>query len=772
VEPLLVTLTIDQQKVHRVVDFELTRELSRPARAKIDIRLLNEIDPRALLGQSACLSFGYGDFAHVVHGVIAKSAAVATPAHGADHQWSMRVELVSALGLLEHRVSSRIFQNLSVVDIVKTILTEHGVEEGRQKWKLGGSYPERIYCVQYGESELDFCNRLLEKEGIFYSLRGGEDGEQVVFEDDSAGCDPLDGGARLEYVTSSGMRQADDTLHAIVDRHQVRSGKVVLRDYDFTKPDLDLTSEAEAAEHTELALYDFPGGYLEPDEGARYARVQLEAEQAERHILEVVGNSARLMEGRQLNLVDAPRGLDGDYLVTQVVHRYAAVGGSDAAASHDGDLAPETTLNVSARLLPLDIPYRHPATTALPIIEGPQTATVVAPDGAEPEEIHTDEHGRCKVKFHWDLDEALDDRASCWIRTQQLQSSGSMILPRVDWEVVVEFQQGDPDRPIITGRLYNGRYMPPYELPEGKTRTALRSSTSPGGAGANEIRFEDKAGKEEISVKAEKNQKIATGNNKTKSTGSNETQSVAANRTLDVGANQTIRVTSGYQNTVSGAQSVKVAGNRKVGVNAVLGLSAPSNATSVGGNQFEMDGNPLAGLIDLAAEKAAAAAKEKAKEAMKKLDAAVKEKLDKVMGPIDKVTGAVDKVGKGLEAAKNGDLGGVADAAREAAGLPTPTEFGNQLKDKAMGKAKSAVSDKRQDPRRQAVRRVGQGRRHVQRRQAGRQESQRPRRPRWRQRRWWRRWRRRGRWCSRQEPRTHGPRWWRPGHEGRRRRRR
>jgi type VI secretion system secreted protein VgrG len=701
VEPVVVACMLDKVEAHAVVGFELSRELGRPPRASVDVRLLDFVDPQVLVGLGGSLQFGHGTLAHRIKGTIVSAMSIATPAAGADRQWSLRVEIVSQLGVLEHSVSSTIFQDKSVPDIVKAVLAEHGIPDTAQKWKLSATYPKREYCVQYEESALDFVNRLLEKEGIFYSFRATDEDETIVFEDDSTACDPLDGDPVVAYVTTSAQQSSTEAIQAIVETHRVESGKITLRDYDFKRPDLDLTCDAEADVEPALELFDYPGGYVEQAEGKRYAKVQLEAEQCRRKILEVRGDVARLCEGRKLTLSHAPRTLDGEYVVARVIHRYDAVKAGDdpgaraswlkkAAHRAAGSDASQPSLGMEAELVPAKVPFRRRASTKAPIIDGPQTATVVAPEGSEPEEIHVDEHGRVKVKFHWDLAAAQDDKASCWIRTQQLQTSGSMILPRVDWEVVVEFQQGDPDRPIITGRMYNGRYKPPYELPGGKTRTSLQSSSSPGGGGSNEIRFEDSAGSEEVSIKAQKNQTLATGNNKTKSTGNDEKQSVAANRTIDIGANQTIRVTSGFLNTVAGTQSQTVGANRKIGVNAVLGLSSPSMTGSVGGNQFEMDGNPIAGLIDLAAEKATEAAKAKAAEQMKKLDAAVKEKVDAVMGPIDKVTNTLDKVGKGMEAAKNGDLSGAASAASEAAGLPTPDQVMDDMKSKAVGKAKDA----------------------------------------------------------------------------------
>ena len=350
-DPLRVELTIDQLQVHKVVGFELVRELGRPGRADVDVRMLDEVPPEALLGQSASLHFGYGAFEHVFTGVIDRAAAVATTEQGTEASWQLAIGMTSHLGVLEHSTTSRIFQDLSVPDIVSAVLEEHGLPANKQAWRLGGSYPKREYCVQYEESALGFCQRLLEKEGIFYSLRTSREGERVIFEDASAGCDPLPGGAEVAYVPASGQQHDEQVIHTIVDRHRVTCGAVTLRDYDFEKPDLDLTVDAKDGDEA-LAVYDFPGGFVDPGEGKRYAQVQLEAARAKQHRLEVVANCAAFMEGWQITLTDAGN-RDGDYVIVAVAHRYAAVDGG------------EPSLRVEASLLPVAIPYRTPQELSL-----------------------------------------------------------------------------------------------------------------------------------------------------------------------------------------------------------------------------------------------------------------------------------------------------------------------------------------------------------------------------------------------------------------------
>jgi type VI secretion system secreted protein VgrG len=333
-----------------------------------------------------------------------------------------------------------------------------------------------------------------------------------------------------------------------------------------------------------------------------------------------------------------------------------------------------------AELIPEAVKYRSARVTPAPLVEGPQTARVVAPKGAVSEDIHTDEHGRCKVKFNWDLGPADDDKASCWMRTGQLETSGSMILPRIGWEVVVEFLEGNPDRPIVSGRLYNGVFMPPYALPEGKTRTSMQTASTPGGGGSNEIRFEDKAGGEEIMIHAEFDQNLSTANNKTKNIGKNETVHVAVDSTKSVGSNEDVKITMGYETNVKADQSLSVGGNRTLQVNAVTALNVGgASTTTVGGNHFEMDGNPRKALIAIAAERAAEVAKAAAGEAMKQINAAVQSRVDQAMAPINGLQQQMSQIGAGMQAVANGDLGGAAPLLAQAAGLPSPTGFASSM---------------------------------------------------------------------------------------------
>lgn len=565
--------------------------------------------------------------------------------------------------LLDRSRETKIFQSMDVKDIVSKVLQDHGIQASQQQWKLTGSYTKRDYCVQYQESALAFVSRLLEHEGIyFFSTFDTANGETIVFADDSTTASPIDGDESIPYRSGKAAARApSDAVHSAQERRSVVSGKFVLRDYNFEKPSLDLTCDASGSADTNLEVYDYPGLYFEQAEGKRLAQTRLEAEQVARQTLLVEADCPRVSAGRKLKIADSP-GVDGEYLVTRVVHEYAW-----------GAQQGETEYTTATELLPATVKFRPPRATPWPAIEGIQTARIVCPSGSQPEEIHTDKNGRVKVKFHWDLGPDMDDKATFWMRTSQLQTSGSMALPRLDWEVVVEYLEGNPDRPVISGRIYNGTYMPPYALPEGKTRTSMKTVSTPGGGGMNEIRMEDKSGAEEISMHSQKDTNITVANNKTKNVGNNETQKVGVDSTMTVGSNQTVKITKGSENSIGGSQSVSISGNRTVGVNAVTTLKVGGSATTtVGGTQMEMDGNPLQALLALAAQRVIAYASAQASQAIGSVTAAVQGQVNQALGPITAAATQAQALGSGMQAVGRGDLGAMGGLMAGAGALPGP----------------------------------------------------------------------------------------------------
>ncbi|MBW2457509.1 MAG: type VI secretion system tip protein VgrG [Deltaproteobacteria bacterium] len=692
---LQTTFQVGDIVATRVNAFREERRLGRPPELWVTVQINDQIDGDALVGQPAAFVLGRRNRdTRGFFGLVEAITVVASPIAGGTGVDLYRFHLVTPLSLLDHVVTCEIFQEMDVKEIVSKVLDGYGITD--HEWRLTGTYPKREYCVQYNESSLDFISRLLEEEGIYYFTEFSPDGTVIIFSDESKSADDLPGeDNRLPFRPDAAQDSQGDSVRSIDERHRVRSGKFVLRDYDFERPELDMTVEAESDIDTDLERYDYPGGYVEPSEGTRLAKIQLEAEQVERHLLMIEADSPRLVPGKKVVIEDAIHDeINGEYVTTSVTQELVSsrtaeqlkhLTGAEKTADRDEAFLTRATL------VPADVPFRTRQNTPKPLIEGPQTATVVCPAGARPEEIHTDEWGRSKVRFHWDRANVFDDKASCWMRTKQLQTSGSMILPRLDWEVVVEFLEGDPDRPVVTGRMYNGLFMPPYALPEGKSRTALRTHTTPEGTGFNEIRLEDKAGGEEIFVHAQYDMNVVAANNKAKSIGNSEQKHVAVDSTMTVGSNQDIQVTMGGKGSIGADQSLTVGANRSVEVNALSALKVGGNSSnSVGGNHFEMDGDPLTALVNLAVEKATEVLQEKAGEMLEQVDAYVQDKVDQVMGPINNMQEQVGRVAEAMDSVSQGQLGEVSTALTEAASLPQVGELGGQMREAAFGGVQAA----------------------------------------------------------------------------------
>lgn len=671
---LLVSIVVAEVPATIVVGFRLQHLAGRPLEVEAEIGFATYQPIQAIIGKPARLDFAHpGGEPHTVHGIVASARVIGTSAAGGGGgatRWRLRI--VSPLALLDGSVTSRIFQDKSAKDVVAEVLAEHGIE--KVEWRLvGPELPVRANCVQYQESDLAFVSRLLEHEGVYSFVESGDDGDTLVFADDSTVAAAMPGDPELVARPRSGMGGETDGVFQVRERQRVRSGKFVLRDYDFLRPALDLTSTAEGEHYGRLEVYDYPGEYVEPSDGERLAKVRLEEANVEAHVLEVQAVCARLAVGQKVTL-SGTADVDGDYFVFAVDHHYRY--GSTQREVARGGAGERSHYDVNARLLPIASRFRPARRTPKPTIPGPQTAMVVAPAGSPGESIHCDEHARCKVKFHWDRSEALDDKASAWVRVAQLQTSGSMMLPRIGWEVIVEFLEGNPDRPVVTGRFYNGALMPPYALPEGKTRTSVRTQSTPGGGGSNEIRFEDKAGSEEVMIHAQYDMKVAVANNAKTTVGNNETRVVKNNAQMGVGGGQTTKITKGNQGTIGGSQTVTVGGNRSVEVNAVAALTAHGNATtSVGGDQFEMDGNPLEAMLALAAQAAAEFATAMANNAIAAVRGQVDGAINQVMGPVNQLNAQAEQLGSSMQAIAGGDLSGVAGMAGAATGIPGAGEM-------------------------------------------------------------------------------------------------
>jgi type VI secretion system secreted protein VgrG len=492
-----------------------------------------------------------------------------------------RVTARPRLFRLTQRADCRIFQDMAAPDIVKKVLAGAGVPDDAQKWQLEGSYPKRVYTTQYRESDFAFIQRLLSEEGIAFAIDSSSGKDVVTFFDKDLG--DIEGDKTILYRTADGLEAAKEAIGAITHEKSTAPGKVNLRDYDFERPKLDLNAKTEgddAAEKT-LEVYHYPGRFKEPAEGDRLAKVLLDSLRARRETVKAPTNALRLHPGKKFQLDEHPYApLNQEYLILEVEtvvesprhKRKTKITNASVAAKGDSGRSGE---RFEFKAIPTEkTTYRPPRVERAVASPGAQVAVVTGPPGKE---IHPDKHGRVKVFFPWDRLGKADDSSSLWIRTCQLPLGGSMLTPRVGWEVYLNFTDGDPDLPFVFGRMYNGKTLPPYELPKHKTRMAIQTATTPGGGSSNEIRMDDKAGGEEMFMNASKDASVSAGNNATEAVGNNETRSI--------GSNQSLAVTDSMSANIGANQSLSVGANQTVHVGTFMADDVGSHSLSIGGNR-------------------------------------------------------------------------------------------------------------------------------------------------------------------------------------------
>ncbi|WP_413762083.1 type VI secretion system Vgr family protein [Variovorax sp. Varisp41] len=403
------------------------------------------------------------------------------------------------------RSDFKIFQFKTVPEIVQEVLAPYGfaIEP-----KLSGSYRNWDYCVQYGETDFDFVSRLMESEGIYYFFAHAKGSHQLVLCDGPGSHAPLPAGpVKVPYhagVLAAQILEQDfiDSWHHAED---IASGHFAADDYDFRKPQAEIDTlrrQPAGHDHDSYERYDWPGGYTELGDGENYARLRLEQQIGRRESIEAEGNLRHIAPGYLFDLARHPNAEDNRrYLIEAASHDFQenALRVAAAGAAY-GESTSSTSYRQAFAVVPDSAPYRVPRLTPRPRTTGPQTAVVVGPAG---EEIYTDEYGRIKVQFHWDRYGQRDENASCWIRVSQTWAGGgygSMQIPRIGQEVIVDFLNGDPDHPIVTGCVYNAAQMPAWELPRHKTQSGIQTHWSKGGGGKHMLRFEDKRGSEHIEL--------------------------------------------------------------------------------------------------------------------------------------------------------------------------------------------------------------------------------------------------------------------------------
>lgn len=593
----------------------VVEHLGQPFEIDVDLLSSDEnVNLDELLGKELTLSVTLDDgSARHFHSLIANFEQ-----HGRFGRYaSYRAQCVPWLWFLGQTADCRIFQGKTVPDILKQVFRDHGFTDFQDS--LTRTYREREYCVQYRETDLNFVQRLMEDEGIYYFFKHTESSHMLVLADSISAHEAFPHYEQVEYFPPSENEvRPGDHIHDWFLSRNLQSGKYTLRDFNFTKPRLQLESKlSRSRSHPQSALevYDYPGGYTAPAEGDHYVRTRLEELQTRFERVHGIGNVRGIAAGSLFTLAKYPRNdQNKEYLIVATNQHLQATGyETDSRAATE-----EYTCSFEAA--DSKEPFRPSRTATRTRVAGPHTAIVVGPSG---EEIWTDKYGRVMVQFHWDRLGKHDEHSSCWVRVAQMWAGknwGWITIPRIGQEVVVDFLEGNPDQPLISGRVYNQDNMPPYDLPANKTQSGIKTRSSKSGSpdNFNEIRFEDLKGSEQLYIHAEKNkdqvvendetqkighdrsenvghdEKISIGHDRTETVANNESIAIGVNRTEQVGSNETINIGSNRAISVGASETASVALQRthSVGINETISVGAAQEITvgaaqaiTVGANQ-------------------------------------------------------------------------------------------------------------------------------------------------------------------------------------------
>jgi type VI secretion system secreted protein VgrG len=526
-----------------------------------------DIDFDEVIGQQCSLKFATYGQQREFNGILVEAQWLGV---SSDH-YSYRIILRPWLWLLSHTTDCRIFSNKKVPDIIKEVFQDRGFTDFEFHLSDEGSYPQWEYCVQYRETDLNFVTRLMEKEGIYYFFRHDGGKHTLILADSKSAHQPVPGRMKTPFIpVATGPGTARPQKHHIyewVSERRFQTGKVELKDYNYQKPNVQMLSDAKASErytHSDLELYDYPGNYKEQSVGERYAKIQLESEQARDHRRHGNGDAMSLFPGGLTTLEKHPSDAQNvEYLTVRAAHSFV-----DEMYRTGGHKPATETYYGSYEFLPSDRRFRAPIVTPKPRIYGIQTAKVVTKNDGSSEEIDVEGLSEIYVRFHWDRKK----KRSCKLRVAQVWSGkgwGGQFIPRVGMEVVVEFLEGDPDRPLVVGTVYNEECKPPYPLPGNKTMAGTKSNSTPGGGGFNEFVFEDKKSSENIRMHAQKDYNVTIEHDMCQHVFNDRSRDVKQNETVKIGANQTLTIDGHRTETVNSGETVTVNGGRTHTVNGV-----------------------------------------------------------------------------------------------------------------------------------------------------------------------------------------------------------
>lgn len=498
--------------------------------------------------------------------------------------------VVPWLWLLTRTADCRIFQKKKVPDILEQIFTDLGFKKSDDfEMRLYGSFVERDYCVQYRETDFNFVSRLMEEEGIYYFFSHEQNKHTLILTNDPAGHKPCPAQSKFRFIPNPGQNRPEDSITEWTKIQEFRPESYSVTDYNFETPSSSLAVSVPGRK--KFDIYDYPGEYLKRDEGDSVARVRMQEQSSRGVVIQGSSDCRAFTSGFSFELTDHYRQeFNGQYVLTGVRHS-ANQGGYGATSNGAGA---DISYTNSFECIPASVTYRPQRVTPQPFVQGCQTAVVVGPGG---EEIYTDQYGRVKVQFHWDREGKRNENSSCWVRVSYPWAGkgwGAIHIPRIGQEVVVDFLEGNPDCPIIIGRVYNAEAMPPFGLPGQAVVSGIKSDSTKGGGGNNEISMDDTKGNELINVhaqydqqkKVEHDERVNVGNDRTEEVGNDEKITIGHDRTEEVKNNENITIGNDRTEEVKNNESIKIGVDRTEKVGSNEKISIGSNRTEdVGSNE-------------------------------------------------------------------------------------------------------------------------------------------------------------------------------------------
>lgn len=597
---LLLTAFSGEEEISRLFSYELDL-LSKK----------HDIAPKDVVGKNVSFSLKVGRSAtRYFSGLVSRFSASGLNVHGMR---LYRAEVVPWLWFLTRSANCRIFQEKSIPQIMEQVFGELKKRLNQEiiydLAGIKGDHPRWEYCVQYRETDFNFISRLMEQEGIFYWFRHEKGAHTLVLADQKGAYQEVFE-KDVEYAAGGPETLVQSHIFSWEHEYSCLPGQWTQTDYNFENPGTSLITSTptlvDLPNVKKFEIYDYPGEYLERAKGETLTKIRMEEEEAGYAVVSAESTCGSFTPGGKFTLKRHECASEANkmYVITSISHTATAEATYATTEESRGEYSNTFTC------IPQDVTFRSARITPKPVVQGPQTAVVVGPSG---EEIYTDKHGRVKLQFHWDREDKKGEDRSCWVRISQVHASkgfGGIDIPRIGDEVIVSFLEGDPDRPIVTGRVYNGDNNPPTELPSAAMISGIKSNSTPGGGGYNEMIMDDTKGNELIRIHGQhdmdstiehdlrehvlndrsrdvaNNEAVQIGNDRNENVDNNETIAIGANRTETVGANESISVGQNRTRKVGQNEIVTVALTRthSVGVNEMINVGG-AQEVSVGGLQ-------------------------------------------------------------------------------------------------------------------------------------------------------------------------------------------